>query len=154
MKKMKQLLPMLLLLIGLTMGCAYDDTFLPNEVEEIKAELKQMKEQISSAQTVIDFRDKSDFNCFSIGRFDYETDTFVPGFVVTPYNCYGYMGEDPYTGKLWVGTTEEYVNTTMRVYGDRGAANSPKEYYYPGREGTSPAGVDFYYRFTKEWIDK
>lgn len=100
------------------------------------------------------FRDASDFNCYSATRFNYETDTFDVHYIVTPYVNYGYMGVDPYTERLWIGTSKEYTTSTIFVYSTDATPKPLEEYFYPSREGASPAGLDFYYRFTEEWIEK
>ena len=100
------------------------------------------------------FRGTSDFNSYTAARYNYETDTFDSQYIITPYVNYGYMGVDKYTGKLWIGTSKDYTTSTVFNYtvGDQPAPVG--EFFYGSREGASPAGVDFYYRFTNEWINK
>lgn len=64
---------------------------------------------------------------------------------------YGYMGVHPTTEQLWVGKSS-YTNSRIHVYDvSRSDALEFSSFY---QKKASPAGVDFAYRFSDEWINK
>lgn len=64
---------------------------------------------------------------------------------------YGYMGVHPTTEQLWVGKST-YTQSGIHVYDvSRNEAVETGNFY---QKKASPAGVDFAYRFSDEWINK
>lgn len=64
---------------------------------------------------------------------------------------YGYMGVHPTTEQLWVGKST-YTQSGIHVYDvSRSDAAEIGSFY---QRKASPAGVDFAYRFSEEWINK
>ena len=64
---------------------------------------------------------------------------------------YGYMGVHPTTEQLWIGKST-YTQSCIHVYDvSRSDAVEVGSFY---QKKASPAGVDFAYRFSEEWIDK
>lgn len=60
------------------------------------------------------------------------------------------MGVHPATGQLWVGKSG-YTESWIHVYDvSRSDAEEYANYY---QRKASPAGVDFAYRFSEEWIN-
>ena len=67
---------------------------------------------------------------------------------------YGIMGQHPTTGKLWVGMSN-YVSSNICVYDVSGASPvQESRFFYSAQKGASPAGIDFAYRYTSEWLGK
>ncbi|HJD91282.1 hypothetical protein [Bacteroides coprosuis] len=67
---------------------------------------------------------------------------------------YGILGQHPFTKELWLPTST-YVDSkifVMDVSGSKPEIN--RSYEYNTQKGASPAGIDFAYRFTPEWINK
>lgn len=94
----------------------------------------------------------TNFNTTAADRFDYETRTLTQGVVsFGGYDSiYGYMGVHPTTGRLFVGQSIAYSSTRISVFDTEAPAEPVAVYNY--REA-SPAGVDFAYRFTEEFIN-
>ena len=64
---------------------------------------------------------------------------------------YGYMGVHPTTEQLWVGKST-YTQSAVHVYDvSRSDALEFSSFY---QKKASPAGVDFAYRFSDEWINR
>ncbi|WP_295912589.1 DUF5074 domain-containing protein [uncultured Alistipes sp.] len=64
---------------------------------------------------------------------------------------YGYMGVHPTTEQLWVGKST-YTQSAIHVYDV--SLNTAQEVDSFYQKKASPAGVDFAYRFSEEWINK
>ncbi len=108
------------------------------------------------------FRDQPQFVCPTIGSIDYSYGIQYAWFssntigTSTTDPVYGYMGVHPTTNKLYVGySTNAYTQGKFEVweYASYSWSNS-KTYTYSDSDHASPAGVDFAYRFTEEWINK
>lgn len=86
-------------------------------------------------------------------RFDYQTRTFTPAVVSFPgYDAiYGYMGVHPVTGRLFVGQSVAYSTTRINLFDPEATADPVAVYDYTE---ASPAGVDFAYRFSEEFINR
>ncbi|MEG1621811.1 MAG: PL29 family lyase N-terminal domain-containing protein [Alistipes sp.] len=100
------------------------------------------------------FVDTDAFNAGTATRYNYETKTFDKGFVSGSETIYGVMGQHPTTKKLWVGRSS-YVDSNIYIYDVTGAsATEEKHFAYPTQKGASPAGIDFAYRFSQEYINR
>lgn len=106
------------------------------------------------------FRDKPQFSCSTFGRID---DSFGNFWLETNANMssttdpvYGYMGVHPKSGNLFVGySTNAYTTGTIEEWSYSSFTWSKiNTYSYTDRHHASPAGIDFGYRFTTEWINK
>ena len=64
------------------------------------------------------------------------------------------MGIHPTTEESWVGQST-YVNSDIYVYDISSGTPTEKSHFkYNSQRGASPAGIDFVYRFSDEWINK
>ena len=105
------------------------------------------------------FIGKSDFSATEAMRYNYETGQVDWDYITADIDgnheggslIYGYMGVHPTTEQLWVGKSS-YTNSRIHVYDvSRSDAVEYGSYY---QKKASPAGVDFAYRFTEEWINR
>lgn len=105
------------------------------------------------------FIGKSDFSATEAMRYNYETGQvdwdYITADIVGNHEggslIYGYMGVHPTTEQLWVGKSS-YTNSRIHLYDvSRSDAVEYGSYY---QKKASPAGVDFAYRFTEEWINR
>lgn len=100
------------------------------------------------------FVDTDAFNANSATRYNYTTKTFDVNYISGSETIYGIMGIHPKTKKLWVGRSS-YVDSSIYVFDVSGSSPSQEQIYsYPTQKGASPAGMDFAYRFTSEYISK
>lgn len=95
----------------------------------------------------------TDFGITSADRFDYEARTLTRGFVsFGGYDAiYGYMGVHPVSERLFVGQSIAYSSTRISVFDTESPQQPLAVYDY---KEASPAGVDFAYRFSEEFINK
>lgn len=104
------------------------------------------------------FTDSQEFSVTSASRYNYETKKFDVHIVKFDdyQSIYGYMGVNPITKRLWLTrSTNTYQTGDTYVYDvTKVPAVLKKNFHYGNREGASPAGVDFTYRFSEEWINK
>lgn len=99
------------------------------------------------------FVDSDNFNATSATRYNYVTKTFDIHYISGSQTIYGIMGQHPKTKKLWVGKSS-YVDSNIFVYDVSGtSAIEEKNFSYPTQKGASPAGIDFVYRFTTQYIN-
>lgn len=105
------------------------------------------------------FIGKTDFSATEAMRYNYETGQVDWDYITADIDgsheggslIYGYMGVHPTTEQLWVGKSS-YTNSRIHVYDvSRSDAVEYGSYY---QKKASPAGVDFAYRFTEEWINR
>ena len=105
------------------------------------------------------FIGKTDFSASEAARYNYVTGKFDADYITADLDAthrggdiiYGYMGVHPTTEQLWVGKSS-YTESRIEVYDvSRSDAVEFSSFY---QKKASPAGVDFAYRFSKEWIDK
>ena len=105
------------------------------------------------------FIGKSDFSATEAMRYNYETGQVDWDYITADIDgnheggslIYGYMGVHPTTEQLWVGKSS-YTNSRIHLYDvSRSDAVEYGSYY---QKKASPAGVDFAYRFTEEWINR
>lgn len=100
------------------------------------------------------FVDTDAFMTTTATRYNYSTNAFELNYISSSETIYGIMGMHPTTKDLWVGKSS-YVDSNIYVYDVSGSSPSQKQMYtYPTQKGASPAGVDFTYRFTEEFITK
>lgn len=100
------------------------------------------------------FIDTDEFVAKTATRYNYVTDAFEVNYIKETVAIYGIMGVHPVTEELWVAASD-FISSDIYVYDTK--SNSPAElrhFKYPSQKGASPAGVDFAYRFSKEFIDK
>ena len=105
------------------------------------------------------FIGKTDFSATEAMRYNYETGQVDWDYITADIDgsheggslIYGYMGVHPTTEQLWVGKSS-YTNSRIHVYDvSRSDALEFSSFY---QKKASPAGVDFAYRFSDEWINK
>lgn len=100
------------------------------------------------------FVDSDAFNATSASRYNYTTKTFDVNYISGSETIYGIMGQHPTSKILWVGKSS-YVDSNIYTYDVSGASSIQKQVFrYPTQKGASPAGIDFTYRFTTEYINK
>ena len=102
---------------------------------------------------------KQDFSAYEAMRYNYETGKVNWDYITADLDAdhsggdiiYGYMGVHPTTEQLWVGKST-YTQSAVHVYDvSRSDALEFSSFY---QKKASPAGVDFAYRFSDEWINK
>lgn len=93
------------------------------------------------------------FSITDVDRFDYSTGTLDTKFIsLGGYDAlYGYMGVHPESGRLFVNQSISYMSTRVNIYDPSSPASPETLYNYVE---ASPAGVDFAYRFSTEFINK
>lgn len=100
------------------------------------------------------FVDTDDFMSATVTRYNYTTKSADVHYLSGSETVYGIMGQHPTSGRLWVGKST-FVTSDICVYDVSGAAPTQEQKYaYTTQKGASPAGVDFAYRFTQEYLDK
>lgn len=100
------------------------------------------------------FVDTDDFMSATVTRYNYTTKSADVHYLSGSETVYGIMGQHPTSGRLWVGKST-FVTSDIYVYDVSGAAPvQEQKYAYTTQKGASPAGVDFAYRFTQEYLDK
>ena len=113
----------------------------------------------SFTQPHLYFIGKQDFSAYEAMRYNYETGKVNWDYITADLDAdhsggdiiYGYMGVHPTTEQLWVGKSS-YTNSRIHVYDvSRSDALEFSSFY---QKKASPAGVDFAYRFSDEWINK
>ncbi|WP_300729225.1 DUF5074 domain-containing protein [uncultured Bacteroides sp.] len=104
----------------------------------------------SFTQPKLYFVTTPEFSGNKIGVYDYSTKTMTP--FLLDVDPYGYMGVHPTTEELYIGIAPYFLSTTVSVYNVNGTETTAlRDYDF---KKASPAGMDFYYRFTDEWINK
>lgn len=92
------------------------------------------------------------FTADQAGSYNYETKELNPTVLSGVIDgIYGYMGIHPFTGQLFVGTAPAYLSTDIYIYDTTDPGAGYIKYSY---KKASPAGVDFTYRFSEEWIGR
>lgn len=91
------------------------------------------------------------FSATELARFNYKTKEFKKDFISAPATIYGMTGIHPVNGFLFMGMSPFYISSQINLYDIAEPTKVLHEYNY---KKASPAGVDFGYRFTKEFIDK
>ena len=113
----------------------------------------------SFTQPHLYFIGKQDFSAYEAMRYNYETGKVNWDYITADLDAdhsggdiiYGYMGVHPTTEQLWVGKST-YTQSAVHVYDvSRSDALEFSSFY---QKKASPAGVDFAYRFSDEWINK
>ena len=100
------------------------------------------------------FIDSPDFGASTATRYNYITKTFDVNYLNSSQTIYGIMGVHPTSKELWVATSS-YVDSKIYVYDVSGDKPQQKSsFLYKTQMGASPAGVDFTYRFSTEWVNK
>lgn len=99
------------------------------------------------------------FSATNAMRYNYETGKVNWDYITADLDAdhsggdiiYGYMGVHPTTEQLWVGKST-YTQSAVHVYDvSRSDALEFSSFY---QKKASPAGVDFAYRFSDEWINR
>ena len=100
------------------------------------------------------FVDSTDFSATSATRYNYITKEVDVNYLKSTETIYGVMGIHP-TSKEWWVATSSYVDSQVFVYDVSGDMPQEKSSFrYKTQMGASPAGVDFTYRFSPEWVNK
>lgn len=100
------------------------------------------------------FVDSDAFSATSASRYNYTTKTFDVNYISGNETIYGIMGQHPTSKILWVGKSS-YIDSNIYTFDVSGITASQKQMFtYPTQKGASPAGIDFAYRFSTEYIDK
>lgn len=108
----------------------------------------------SLTQPYLYFVDNNQWGAKTASRYNIETKKFDVHYVTTDITIYGIMGEHPTTHKLWVGTSD-FISSKINVFDTSATpAKELKKFSYPTQKGASPAGIDFTYRFSEEYINK
>ena len=97
---------------------------------------------------------RSDFSATSATRYNYITKEVDVNYLKSTETIYGILGIHP-TSKEWWVATSSYVDSKVFVYDVSGDVPQEKSNFrYRTQMGASPAGVDFTYRFSPEWVNK
>lgn len=113
----------------------------------------------SFTQPHLYFIGKTDFSAYEAMRYNYQTGKIDWDYITEEIDAdksggsiiYGYMGVHPVTEQLWVGKSS-YTESNIHVYDvSRSDAVEYASFY---QRKASPAGVDFAYRFSEEWINR
>lgn len=108
----------------------------------------------SFTDSYIYFVDSDAFSATSASRYNYTAKTFDVNYISGTETIYGIMGQHPTSRQLWVGKSS-YVDSNIYIFDVSGITPSQiQQFHYPTQKGASPAGIDFAYRFTPEYIDK
>ncbi len=99
------------------------------------------------------FVDQVDFSAHSVGCYNYETETMTSNLIKTTDIVYGILGVHPTSEQLWLSQTT-YMNATICVYDPVNATSPLRTYHYDTDREASPAGIDFVYRFSDEFIER
>lgn len=100
------------------------------------------------------FVDTDEFNANTLSRYNYETQQLDLHFLECDNNIYGIQGQHPFTHQLWI-CNSNYVSSDIYVYNIEGSqTHQIRHMRYGGQKGASPAGIDFGYRFSDEFINK
>lgn len=136
-------------------GNVLSETDMPDEIElPIASWSPSVGFCASFTQPNLYFVDTDAFNATSASRYNYTTQSFDVNFLNTSITIYGIMGIHPTTEEYWVGQST-YVNSDIYVYDISSGTPTEKSHFkYNSQRGASPAGIDFVYRFSDEWINK
>ena len=100
------------------------------------------------------FRDSSEFTIKTISRYNYKTQKLDYNYYSSDNTIYGILGQHPFNKEFWLPTSS-YVDSSIFVLDVEGQTPKVKRSFdYTTQNGASPAGVDFAYRFTPEWVNK
>lgn len=100
------------------------------------------------------FVDTDAFQTTTASRYNYATKTLEKNYVTGNETIYGIMGVHPTTKKLWVGVSS-YTDSSIYVYDVSGSTPTQEnKFIYSTQNEASPAGVDFTYRFSTEYINR
>lgn len=141
-------------------GEVVSETNLPEQIELRTGTASPTVQMCASfTQPHLYFIGKQDFSAYEAMRYNYETGKVNWDYITADLDAdhsggdiiYGYMGVHPTTEQLWVGKSS-YTNSRIHVYDvSRSDALEFSSFY---QKKASPAGVDFAYRFSDEWINK
>lgn len=136
-------------------GNVLSETDMPDEIElPIASWSPSVGFCASFTQPNLYFVDTDAFNATSATRYNYTTQSFDVNFLKSSITIYGIMGIHPTTEEYWVGQST-YVNSDIYVYDISSGTPTEKSHFkYNSQRGASPAGIDFVYRFSDEWINK
>ena len=141
-------------------GEVVSETNLPEQIELRTGTASPTVQMCASfTQPHLYFIGKQDFSAYEAMRYNYETGRVNWDYITAALDAessggsiiYGYMGVHPTTEQLWVGKSS-YTNSRIHVYDvSRSDALEFSSFY---QKKASPAGVDFAYRFSDEWINR
>lgn len=141
-------------------GEVVSETNLPEQIELRTGTASPTVQMCASfTQPHLYFIGKQDFSAYEAMRYNYETGKVNWDYITADLDAdhsggdiiYGYMGVHPTTEQLWVGKST-YTQSAVHVYDvSRSDALEFSSFY---QKKASPAGVDFAYRFSDEWINK
>jgi len=141
-------------------GEVVSETNLPEQIELRTGTASPTVQMCASfTQPHLYFIGKQDFSAYEAMRYNYETGKVNWDYITADLDAdhsggdiiYGYMGVHPTTEQLWVGKSS-YTNSRIHVYDvSRSDALEFSSFY---QKKASPAGVDFAYRFSDEWINR
>ena len=141
-------------------GEVVSETNLPEQIELRTGTASPTVQMCASfTQPHLYFIGKQDFSAYEAMRYNYETGKVNWDYITADLDAdhsggdiiYGYMGVHPTTEQLWVGKST-YTQSAVHVYDvSRSDALEFSSFY---QKKASPAGVDFAYRFSDEWINR
>lgn len=141
-------------------GEVVSETNLPEQIELRTGTASPTVQMCASfTQPHLYFIGKQDFSANEAMRYNYETGKVNWDYISADLDAdhsggdiiYGYMGVHPTTEQLWVGKST-YTQSAVHVYDvSRSDALEFSSFY---QKKASPAGVDFAFRFSDEWINK
>lgn len=97
------------------------------------------------------FTSTEDFFASDACSFNVETGKANPFINGLREGLYGYMGVHPTNGKIYVGSSPNYLSTKIFIYDTPTGGTYSESFSF---KKASPAGIDFTYRFSEEWINR
>ena len=127
------------------------------ELEDIELPIATWSPSVGLCASFTDdyiyFVSTADFNANYASRFNIKTKELQKDYVYVDENLYGYMGVHPTTNILYVGQSSAgFTQTTVNLFELGEDKVNFISSFQPNK--ASPAGVDFGYRFTEEFINK
>ena len=105
----------------------------------------------SFTQDYLFFNSDNSFGSKLLARYNYKSGTIDNPFITANDGLYGYAGVHPFTEDLYVGMSVNYMSTLINKYSLKSPSVVSQEYSY---SIASPAGIDFAYRFTDDFINR
>lgn len=104
----------------------------------------------SFTEPLLFFTSSEGFSTNEACSFNFENGTVNP-FINLNEGIYGYMGAHPTNGKIYVGSSPTFMSSKVFIYDSSAGGNYSSSIEI---KKASPAGIDFAYRFTDEWINR